>query len=76
MNQEMITAIDRLQSLPPADQERLAPRINDYINKLENLRAAIQKGIDSGPGKPFDIERIKSRGRKWLEAEARYNANR
>ena len=76
MNEEMITAINRLQTLPPTDQERLAPRINDYINKLENLREAIQMGIDSGPAKPFNIEDIVKRGNQWLETEERYNANR
>lgn len=34
--------------------------------KLEELRAEIQKGLDSGPAQPFDFEGIKARGRERL----------
>ena len=37
--------------------------------RLQELRAEIQKGLDSGEPRPLDIEDIKARGRKRLEAE-------
>ncbi|MGA7933843.1 MAG: type II toxin-antitoxin system ParD family antitoxin [Kovacikia sp.] len=37
--------------------------------RLEELRREIQKGIDSGPATPLDIEEIKARGRKRLTAQ-------
>jgi antitoxin ParD1/3/4 len=36
--------------------------------RLEALRRDIQKGMDSGEATPLDIEDIKSRGRKRLDA--------
>ncbi len=35
--------------------------------RLEELRKEIQKGLDSGPSTPLDIEDIKKRGRERLE---------
>lgn len=37
--------------------------------RLEELRHEIQKGIDSGPATPLDIEVIKARGHKRLAAQ-------
>ena len=37
--------------------------------RLEELRAEIKKGLDSGAATPLDIEVIKARGRKRLAAE-------
>jgi len=37
--------------------------------RLEELRREIQKGIDSGPSTPLDMEEIKARGRKRLAAQ-------
>jgi antitoxin ParD1/3/4 len=37
--------------------------------RLEELRAEIKKGLDSGAATPLDIAAIKARGRKRLEAE-------
>jgi len=37
--------------------------------RLEELRAEIQKGFDSGEPTPLNIEEIKARGRKRLAAE-------
>ncbi len=37
--------------------------------RLEELRAEIQKGLDSGPATPLDIGAIKARGRRRLAAE-------
>ena len=43
----------------------------DRLNamRLEELRAAIKKGLDSGAATPLDIGAIKARGRKRLAAE-------
>ncbi len=43
----------------------------DRLNaiRLEELRAEIKKGLDSGEATPLDIEVIKARGRKRLAAE-------
>ncbi|MBG6121808.1 type II toxin-antitoxin system ParD family antitoxin [Corynebacterium aquatimens] len=30
--------------------------LEDREKKLENLRRAVQEGVDSGPAEPFDIE--------------------
>ena len=37
--------------------------------RLGELRSEIQKGIESGPATPLDIEDIKARGRKRLAAQ-------
>jgi len=34
--------------------------------KLEELRAAIQQGLDSGPAEPFDADDIKATARRRL----------
>ena len=49
MTQEMKTAVSRLQTLPESAQSELAPRLNAYLNKLEDLRADVQEGLTSGP---------------------------
>lgn len=36
--------------------------------KLEQLRADIQAGLDSGPATPLDMEEIKAEGRRLLAA--------
>ncbi len=43
----------------------------DQLHKLrfEELRSDIQKGIDSGVATPLDIEKIKTKGRKRLDAQ-------
>jgi antitoxin ParD1/3/4 len=43
----------------------------DRLNamRLEELRAEIKKGLDSGAATPLDIGAIKARGRKRLAAE-------
>lgn len=55
MTQDMQTAIGRLQSLPESEQQRIASSINEYLNKLENLRHMIQEGVDSGPATDWDL---------------------
>ena len=37
--------------------------------RLEELRAEIQQGLDSGAPTPLDMDAIKARGRKRLAAE-------
>jgi len=40
-----------------------------HAMRLEELRAEIKKGLESGEPTPLDIEAIKARGRKRLDAE-------
>lgn len=40
-----------------------------HAMRLEELRAEIQKGLDSGEATPLNIEDIKARGRRRLAAE-------
>jgi Arc/MetJ-type ribon-helix-helix transcriptional regulator len=65
---EMQAAIERLHALPEADQERLAPQINDYLTRLEELREAIREGEESGPAVPLDLDAIKRDARQQWEA--------
>ncbi len=46
-------------------------REQDYEAKLVELRAEIQKGIDSGPAEPVGdmFAQIKAEGRQWLAAK-------
>ena len=37
--------------------------------RLEHLRKEVQKGLDSGPGKPLDVEALKERIHARLAAE-------
>lgn len=69
MTEEMQTVIIRLQGLPSYDQNRLAPRINDYLNKLEALRSTLQNSYQSGQAHEFDAEDLKRRGRERLKAQ-------
>jgi hypothetical protein len=39
------------------------------VMRLEELRAKIRKGIESGEATPLDIGAIKARGRKGFAAE-------
>lgn len=45
MNRELQTAIKRLQALPGEAQAVIAPMLNDYLNRLDGLRADIDEGI-------------------------------
>lgn len=67
MVEELKTAIKRLESLPPDLQKDFGDKINTHLNSLEDLRAEIQKGLNSG-SKPFDAEEIKRKGRERLKA--------
>ena len=68
MTEDMATAIERLKALPEETQKDLGPRLNQYLNKLEDLRALIQEGLNSGPPRP--AEEVFSR------LEARYQVMR
>jgi antitoxin ParD1/3/4 len=43
--------------------------MRDALRLLEELRAEIKKGLDSGEATPLDVEAIKARGRKRLDAQ-------
>ena len=71
MTEEMQTAVTRLQTLPEEVQADIAPKLNSYLNKLEDLRAAIQEGIDSGPAIPGDevFDRLEAKYRRMAEEQ-------
>ena len=59
----MVKALERAMSeaatLPDADQEQIGRQLLAHIEKLQQLRHAIEKGIhslDAGKGKPLEIE--------------------
>ncbi len=64
-------AIDKVATLPEADQEEIAQQLLAHVEKLSKLRADIDAGIrslDAGKGKPIDIDELiakmnKGRGR-------------
>lgn len=47
-------AVQRLQNLPDEAKEDIAPKLNAYLNRLDDLRSALQAGIESGPSKPAE----------------------
>ncbi len=47
----------------------LEERDRRQLLRVEELRAEIKKGLDSGEPTPLDVEAIKTRGRKRLEAQ-------
>jgi hypothetical protein len=51
-NAEFQTAVKRLQALPEEAQADLAPKLNQYLNRLDDLRRAIRVGLESGEPKP------------------------
>ena len=67
MTDEMKTAIDHLKGLPHHAQETIAPRLNEYLNKLDDLRDTIDRSYQIGEPHKFDAEEIKRRGRKRLK---------
>ena len=48
MSEEAQTVAQRLDALPEAERQQIAGRFNSYLNKLDDLKAAIQEGLDSG----------------------------
>lgn len=66
---EFETAVERLQALPEEAKADIAPQLNQYLNKLEDLRRAIRRGLESGefkPGKPV-LDRLKAKYRSMME---------
>ena len=53
MNEEMSTVINRLQTLPLAEQQALAPKIASYIDEVEHYRELVQEGLQSGDSQPL-----------------------
>lgn len=45
---EFETAVARLQALPDDVKTDIAPQLNQYLNKLDDLRRAIRIGLESG----------------------------
>ena len=58
MTHEMETAVSRLRTLPETVQSEVAPRLNAYLNKLDDLRVALQEGRESGDDGPLDMSEI------------------
>ena len=52
----------------------LEVRDRRQLLRVEELRAEIKKGLDSGEPTPLDVSAIKARGRKRLAAQ-QYEAN-
>lgn len=68
---EMQAAIERLNALPEKDQALVAPRINDYLTRLESLRDEIRQGEESGHAEPLDMAAIKRNARQeWNAARS------
>lgn len=54
-------AIAELAELPEADQEQIGRQLLSHVEKLRELRAAVDQGIaslDAGKGEPLDIEKF------------------
>lgn len=69
MTRELETAIERLKALPEADQAQLGDRLNGYLNRRDDLRAALQEGINSlDRGEGIDADQV------FDELEAKYQA--
>jgi hypothetical protein len=52
-------AIAQLSRLPDADQEQIGRKLLSHVEKLNTLRAEVDKGIrslDAGKGSALDIE--------------------
>jgi low affinity Fe/Cu permease len=66
---EFETAIERLQALPGEAKADIAPQMNQYLNKLDDLRRAIQIGIESGDPRPGDevFDELEAKCRQEIE---------
>ena len=56
MSEQMSDVIHRLQTLPLAEQEALAPHIANFIDKRQTLKGLIQEGIESVEYQPLTRE--------------------
>jgi hypothetical protein len=66
---EFQTAVERLQALPEQAKADIGPKLNQYLNKLDDLRGALKSGHESGPAKPADgiFDRLESKYRGMAE---------
>lgn len=59
-------ALDQVETLPEADQEKIGRELLDHALKIRALRADLQAGVDSlhrGLGRGLDIEDVIRRAR-------------
>ena len=59
MNKALEQAIAQVSRLPLADQEQIGRKLLMHIEKLNALRAAVDKGLqslDAGEGRTLDME--------------------
>ena len=52
-------ALEEVSALPAEDQEHIGKKLLSHVEKLRQLREALNKGVRSlerGDGKPFDIQ--------------------
>jgi hypothetical protein len=66
---EFQTAVERLQSLPEQAKADIGPKLNQYLNKLEDLRGALKSGRESGPANPAAgiFDRLEAKYRRMAE---------
>jgi hypothetical protein len=60
-------AVAAIAQLPETDQERIGEELLAHVEKLQKLRADLQRGIDSlraGKGSPLDLDAVITRARQ------------
>lgn len=65
------TAVERLQALPDEAKADIGFKLNRYLNKLDDIKAAIQTGLDSGATKPAaDVfDRLEAKYRRMVDED-------
>jgi hypothetical protein len=66
MTKTLEQAIAQIASLPEAEQDKIGRELLAHVEKLRNLRTDIEQGLrslESGAGKPLDINDIIRRAR-------------
>jgi hypothetical protein len=66
MTKILENAIARVATLPPAAQEKIGEELLLHVEKVERLRAALDKGIqslDRGEGREVNIQKVIKRAR-------------
>jgi Arc/MetJ-type ribon-helix-helix transcriptional regulator len=59
-------ALDEVEALPEADQERIGRELLEYVQKLRALRADLQEAaasLDRGEGRELDMDDVIRRAR-------------